>query len=206
MDRRSALKNISLTLGAAVASPALLNLLLACKFEDKEWKPIFFSETQKHMVKHLVDIILPVSNLPGGLDVDIPMFMDRMLRDVVPTKQQKLFCEGAIKFEEKFRNIYKKEVENGAKVEFHQLLDTYFGVSSEKQEAIFSMLKLDVSEVSSKNKGNYLIYKFLTSVRYFSLYGYYTSEKIGKEVLNYDPVPGVYNGCLPISEFDKSWS
>ena len=29
---------------------------------------------------------------------------------------------------------------------------------------------------------------------------YFTSEKIGKEVLVYDPVPGDYHGCIPLGD------
>ncbi|MEN0007070.1 MAG: gluconate 2-dehydrogenase subunit 3 family protein, partial [Bacteroidota bacterium] len=35
---------------------------------------------------------------------------------------------------------------------------------------------------------------------------YFTSEKVGLEVLAYDPVPGAYPGCIPLSEVGKSWS
>ena len=37
--------------------------------------------------------------------------------------------------------------------------------------------------------------------------GYFTSEQVGKNVLHYDPVPGAYDGCLPIDRVGRrSWT
>jgi hypothetical protein len=38
------------------------------------------------------------------------------------------------------------------------------------------------------------------------LVAYFTSEKIGKEVLKYDPIPGEFNGQVPLSEIGGMWS
>jgi len=38
------------------------------------------------------------------------------------------------------------------------------------------------------------------------LFGYYTSEKVGEEILSYDPVPGVFQGCIPLSDVGNAWS
>jgi hypothetical protein len=29
---------------------------------------------------------------------------------------------------------------------------------------------------------------------------------VGKEVLNYDPVPGHYDGCVPLSDIGNAWT
>jgi hypothetical protein len=38
------------------------------------------------------------------------------------------------------------------------------------------------------------------------LYAYFSSEEIGKNVLSYDPIPGEYRGCMPLSEVGNTWS
>ena len=52
----------------------------------------------------------------------------------------------------------------------------------------------------------YLIYKFLFQTRTFFLLGYYTAEKIGKEVLNFDPMPGVWEPCIPLEDVGNAWA
>jgi hypothetical protein len=48
---------------------------------------------------------------------------------------------------------------------------------------------------------------FFHQIRELTLVGYFTSEPIGKEVLHYDPIPGRFQGCIPLSEVgNKSWT
>ena len=37
-------------------------------------------------------------------------------------------------------------------------------------------------------------------VRELTIVGYFTSETVGKTVLHYDPIPGRYDGCIPLAE------
>lgn len=45
--------------------------------------------------------------------------------------------------------------------------------------------------------------KFVTKLREAVILGYFTSEEVCKNVTTYDPVPGNYVGCVPISETGK---
>lgn len=62
------------------------------------------------------------------------------------------------------------------------------------------------NDFNADEKSNYLIYNFLFTVRYYSLFGYYSSKKVGEEVLNYDPVPGKYESYVPLKEIVNAWS
>jgi hypothetical protein len=47
---------------------------------------------------------------------------------------------------------------------------------------------------------------FYRSIKSMMLWGYFTSQEIGKNVLSYDPIPGNYNGCIPLSDIGNTWS
>jgi hypothetical protein len=48
---------------------------------------------------------------------------------------------------------------------------------------------------------------FFHLIKELTLTGYFTSEKIGKEITHYDPVPGRYQGCIPLAEVgNKAWT
>ena len=48
---------------------------------------------------------------------------------------------------------------------------------------------------------------FFRLFRSATILGYFTSETVGKTVLHYDPVPGRYDGCLPIAEVgNRNWT
>ena len=113
-------------------------------------------------------------------------------------KEQEKFKKGTTNFKNAFKKIAAKEIAEGSKNEFSILLNTYFKISSEKQAQIFKLLEKD--QVSSNNADDYFIYSYLMFIRKYTLFGYYTSEKVGTEILTYNPTPGFYNGCVPIEE------
>ncbi len=206
MDRRKALKNLTLSIGYAVAAPTLFSMLSSCTDKPETWSPLYLTETQKYIITHLVDIILPTSETPGALDVNVPQFIDLMYNDIETENNQLLFQKGSVIFQEKFESTIGSKALDGSKEEFQQVFETYFKLSEEDTKKILKEQKLNFEEVSEDRIADYQLYKFLFSVRYYTLFGYYTSKKVGTEVLNYDPVPGVYQGCIPLSDVGNAWS
>jgi hypothetical protein len=48
---------------------------------------------------------------------------------------------------------------------------------------------------------------FFARMKELTWIGFFTSELIGENYLNYDPVPGVYDGCIPLDDTGgKVWS
>ncbi|RLD77819.1 MAG: gluconate 2-dehydrogenase subunit 3 family protein, partial [Bacteroidetes bacterium] len=48
----------------------------------------------------------------------------------------------------------------------------------------------------------------LTNLRTMTIWAYKTSEKVGEEILAYDPIPGDFHGCISLEETTKgkAWS
>ncbi len=205
MDRRTALKNISLALGYAVATPTLLSVLQSCKSNVANWIPMFFTPTQGYMVTQLADIILPKTDIAGALDVNVPEFMDKMLNDIAPEEEKDNIKEGADAFADAFQNTYKKDALKGSKKEYTKLLEKYFNISDEEKKAVFETQYTEAS-ITEEELNTYLIYKFLLATRKYTLLGYYTSELVGETILSYDPVPGVWKSCIPSEEVGNAWS
>jgi len=199
MNRRDSLKTMSLSLGYAVATPTLMQLLTACEADNTtRWKSQFLSQKEALVVDQLVDVILPTSETVGGLDVDIPQFIDLIIKDILPQKEQNNFRKGSEAFHNKFKDIYRKDVLNGTKTEFTTLLTTYFKITPEKQALVFEMMKQEVMETTESS--TYYIYKYLICIRHYALVGYYSSKHVGTEILNYNPVPGGFEACVPVGD------
>lgn len=208
MHRRDAIKKVTIGLGYAAVTPTILNLLSSCTDKTESWTPLFFSSEEKHMVTHLVDIIIPASEVPGAIDVNVPQFIDLIYNDIKSGDEKSMFKDGAVVFSNAFSTTFNKETSKGKKEEFEQLLGSYFNLSAEDSKSILKQQKEAIEAISKEDVKNYVVYKFLLSIRYYSIFGYTTSEKIGKEVLAYDPVPGSYKGCITIDEATKgrAWS
>ncbi|GAA3596401.1 gluconate 2-dehydrogenase subunit 3 family protein [Flavivirga amylovorans] len=196
MNRRSALKNLTMSLGYAVATPTIFNMLASCNAETETWTPLFLSPEEKHMVTHLADIILPASDTLGALDVNIPQFLDLMYNDIEKKENQELFRKGAVIF---VKNL-NTSVLDTKKEDFEKSLSSYFNISEEDTESILKEQRLPVAKIEKDRMDDYSLYKFLLSIKYYTLFGYFTSEKVGKDVLVYDPIPGSYQGCISLDE------
>ncbi len=206
MDRRSVIKNLTLGIGYSIAMPSLITVFNSCTSKGDDWQAVFLTNPQKIFVTYLSDIILPPTDLPGALDLAIPQFIDKMMHNVVIDEDKELVMKGWEIFEKVYREQYNKETAKATREECLELLKTYFNISKEREEYIFRLIALDVEEVPASEIAVFLTYKFLITIRSFTLLGYYTSEYIGEHVLNYDPIPGTYEACIPVSQVGNAWS
>ena len=55
---------------------------------------------------------------------------------------------------------------------------------------------------AQSEKGPHMMIAF----RDFITYAFFTSEVGATQVLKYNPVPGAYEGCIPLSEVGATWT
>lgn len=209
MNRRTALKNLTATIGYAVATPSIMSILASCKeTSNASWSPVFLSHEEQHVITLITDIILPSNDIPGALDVNITQFIDMMYQDIETDHKKNIFKKGASLFASSFANTFNKPISKSNKSEITTLLTKYFSLSEKDEKQLFNQQKKNANAISENEKENYFIYKFLLSVREYTIFGYCTSEKVGKEVLAYDPIPGEYNGDITTQKATngRAWS
>ncbi len=143
----------------------------------------------------LVDTILPKTETPGGLDVKVDMFIDLVFSQLYNAEGQKSIVADLNAFDEKCQKKYGNR--------FCELTDT------QRQELLQAEEKSNAKYnggVWGTAVGKQAPVGFYRSMKSLALWCYFTSEEIGSEVLNYDPVPGEYRGCVPLSEIGNQWS
>ena len=198
MDRRQAIKNISLSLGYALTGSTIISLFNSCTSKNTISNFNVLNDKQRFCIENLADIIIPKSSSPGALDVNIIEFIDVMVSETLTNKEQDIFLKGSLEFEKIINTTYEKDLFKVSKDEFQQVLKSYFLISEEKKNAVFSLIKEDFEKVSSTVKEKYLIYKFLITIREFSLFGYYTSQIVTEDVLKKDSHDNYYKGCVTL--------
>ena len=196
MKRRDALKGLGLSLGYVIATPTVVSMLQSCKTEANQWVPVFFTVDEGHVLKNLIDLILPKSELtPGALEVNVPEFLDLYAFKVYSEEQQ---------------NKYKKDIQGI----INELLGSKRKVSkitTDDYDALLSKyLKADKeTQASFKNsEKEKTVFEGLINLRNTSVWAYKTSELIGETVLAYAPIPGQQQGCISLEEATKgiAWS
>jgi uncharacterized protein YihD (DUF1040 family) len=183
MDRRHAIKNIALTFGLTVATPTLLSLIKSCAKDTGLNTFDFFNRKTIVAIEFLIDIILPITTTVGGKDLNLAMFVDKIIKNVLNDRDQKEINMGLEEFVKHFEHTFNKKVQDGNRKDYEQVVKTYFDVPDKRKTEVFKLLQQNFTELPQQSKKDYVLYKFLTSVREFSMLGYYTSQTIVEGVL-----------------------
>lgn len=190
MDRREALRRTALLMGGAVSAPAIMGVLKGCTARPGvDWKPEFLNDEQASIITDISEIIIPRTDTPGAKDVGVPSFIDQMLREVYSEEDQKKFTDGLAAFNE------------GAEGEFGE---SFAGLDDEDKAAY--VRKVHDEAVNSTEEPAER--PFILAMKELTMLGFFTSEAGATQVLQYDPVPGAYKGCIPLSEAGngKTWA
>ena len=81
IDRRSALRRISLALGGIATAPLAPALLSGCRTPGDAYAYQTLSGDQQRTLAALVDQILPPTDTPGAAEAGVPQFVDLMLTE-----------------------------------------------------------------------------------------------------------------------------
>ena len=196
MKRRDALKGLGLSLGYVIATPTVISMLQSCKTEANKWMPVFFTVDEGHVIKNLIDLILPKSELtPGALEVNVPEFLDLYAFKVYSEEQQNRFKKGLQEIINELLGSNRK-VSKITADDYDALLSKYLKADKETQDSFNN---------SEKEK---TVFEALINLRNTSVWAYKTSELIGETVLAYAPIPGKQQGCISLEEATngKAWS
>lgn len=195
MDRRSALKKTGL-LGAAVAMPTMLSILQSCKNEPRlTWQPEFFSDEEAKTIAALLDMILPRTETPGALDVKSDIFIDKVISQTYDAEGQQYIRDEIATFNANCNTNF------GA---------TFIDLDQDKRIEVLKEAEKTSGKfnpgVWGTTIGEQEPVGFYRSMKSMAIWAYTTSEEVGENVLNYLPVPGVFEGCVPVSEIGNRWS
>lgn len=196
MERREALKKTAMIAGSTAVIPSLFSLLQSCQEQTAlDWKPTFLSDDHARLITTLVDTLLPKTETPGALDMKVHMFIDLVFRKVYDVAGQQLVTAEMTVFnlncKEKFGDGFS-ELSTGDRAEVLK-----------EEEATSPKYN---GQVWGTAVGKQEPVGFYRSIKSLALWGYFSSEEIGKNVMSYDPIPGEYSGCIPLTDVGNTWS
>ena len=202
MKRREAIKRTSLILGYAVSASAISGVLSGCTSESTDtslatdtsddWSPDFFSQSEIDQIAELSETILPETDTPGAKAANVHRFIDVMVKDHYQIRDQQAFKRGLIEVDEDCLHFYGRKFARCTS-------DIRLKYLSELEEKTKERMKEGEEILGSR--------PFFAILKELTWIGFFTSELIGEEYLNYDPIPGGYHGCVPLEETgNRNWS
>lgn len=133
---------------------------------------------QETLLAEVADIIIPTTDTPGAKAAGAEKFIVRVMRDCYKKEDQDKFYAGLAKLDADSKAKFGKGF-----IE----LDT-----AQKNE----MVKL--STVNDK--------PFFMRMKELTVTGYFTSEIGATKALAYLPIPGKFQGCVPLKPGQKAWA
>ena len=190
-------------MGYAVSASAISAVLGGCTNEaiqtetavaggTDDWVPDFFSREEIELIAELSETILPETETPGAKAANVHRFIDIMLKDHYQIRDQEAFKTGLVEVDGDCLHFFgRKFVRCTPDIRLKYL--------SELEEKTKADVKEGVEILGSR--------PFFAILKELTWIGFFTSELIGEEYLNYDPIPGGYHGCIPLEEADnRNWS
>jgi hypothetical protein len=178
MNRREALKRTAVITGIAISGSTAISLLQSCQGErNRSWKPVFFTKEESVLVSAICNVLIPKTETPGAIELHLPQFLDVMINDCLPDAE-KVFRKPFNEFSESVINEFSKSFEK---------------CNSEDQCKIVEDLE-EKSESDETDK-----YVFYHIIKDLTQFGYLSSEYVMKNLLDYQPIPVDFKGCIDVN-------
>ena len=180
LTRREAIKRAAIFFGVALSPSIVRGALEAASnpLPPPTGNPL--SATQRAVLSAAVERILPHTDTPGAIDVGVPAFVEVLYGSYFTSDERLQLERGLKRLDEISQSAHRR---------------SFVEASAEQQDDAVRSL------AGSTDAADKLCFQQL---RQLTLVGYFTSKPVGTTVLQYDPVPGRYQGDIPLSEVGKS--
>lgn len=154
----------------------------------------FLSPQQDALLVAMVDTIIPATDIPGAKDLDVHLFVQKMITDCYETEVQESLKKGL----------------DAVEVMAQQSYTTPFSqCNTTQREALLTQLEIpptteDTSvsqetEISIENKVSSEQYEFFALVKDLTIRGFMTSEYVMTNHTDYNMMPGHFYGCVSVT-------
>lgn len=179
ISRRDAMRRAAMVAGVVFA-PAWLSLVEGDRAAAQTGA---LSAEQLALVGAIADRILPRTDTPGASDVGVPVFIDQLYGGFMTEAERQMLTTGLAGVQ-------------AASAAAHR--NSFSALTTAQQD---DLLRGIARAEEGQPQGFFRLFRSAT------ILGYFTSETVGKTVLHYDPVPGRYDGCVPITELgNRNWT
>ncbi len=179
MDRRAALKNLALVIGGALILPACDRHVGKASIALNK---IDLNAQDEALIGDVAETIIPHTSTPGAKDLQLHLFVMKMLNDCTKPEDQKSYVAGIKAFNEATQKAYHKS----------------FGQLSAQQREQW-LTKLETESMPKSDLTN-----FFSTTKQLTVFGYTHSKFYMTKEVVYELVPGRYNGYFPVKNMKNS--
>ena len=180
MDRRIAIKNLALIIGGAALLPSCMH---DSGKATVKLKNVDINADQEKLIGDMAETIIPKTNTPGARDLQLHLFVLKMVDDCYTKKDQQDFMTGMGQFTELIQKRY----------------NTSFGQCDVKQREQ-ALLSIEQDKDPKSTAYPAQLKTFYGMVKGQTVNGYTTSKYFMTKQVVYELIPGRYNAFYPVKK------
>jgi hypothetical protein len=173
MNRRIALKNMAISVWGLVLIPGYQSI---ANLPPLGATLLALSVDQRKTLSVAVDTLIPKTDTPGAIELNVHAFMEKMIERCYEEDVQKKFAWGLERIEEISKKEFKKTFDELGKEERIKVLEMLKKSSDENERSFFGLFK----EIA--------------------VLGFSTSEYVLTQHFKYTMTPGHFYGCVPANQ------
>jgi hypothetical protein len=133
---------------------------------------------QTALLAEVADVIIPTTDTPGAKAAGVEKFIIRVMRDCYRYEEQEQFYAGLKRLEEDCQKRFGKP---------------------------FAQLDAEQKNTTVKHCADH-DRSFFSRIKQLTIAGYFTSEIGATKALEYLPIPGRFEGSVPLKPGQKAWA
>jgi gluconate 2-dehydrogenase gamma chain len=174
------------------------------------WTPKALTAAQARTLEVVAELIVPATDTPGARQAGVPQFVDRALGDYCTPEDAQAIRAGLDGIAGDARAAHGTTFISLTPDQQTALLKRYDTEARGPRVATAAVgrgetetgLSNQPSSAVAPPKGP----SFFPVLKDLVTVGYFTSELGATKAVRYDPVPGAYRGCVPLSQIGRAWA
>ena len=182
-------------LGFSLSEEQRVYLATAPNYIDQ--KVTYLTPEQRATLAAMTETIIPRTETPGAIDADVPRYIELMAQQWMNDAERAIFDSGLASLMNEMQAEFGKPLEQ---------LDenTRSSVLQRMEDAVSDHPWFMPGSIMGGESTSDV--PFICQVKELTVFGFFTSEVGGAEVLRYDPMPMQFESDTPLGAEESSWS
>jgi hypothetical protein len=185
INRREAVQRVAALMGGMISAPAMAGIM-GQKTNNGTF--VSFTADQTTLIASIADVIIPTTKTPGAKAAGAEKFIINVVQDCYTKADQETFYAGLTKLDVDCKTKTGKGFVEATEIQKKEVLTA-------------CMLEGDAARKAKKGS-----IPFFFMIKELATTGYFTSKIGATEALEYLPIPGKFDGCMPLGPNQKTWT
>ncbi|MEP5765963.1 MAG: gluconate 2-dehydrogenase subunit 3 family protein [Halieaceae bacterium] len=155
----------------------------------------YYTPEQRELLAALSETIIPRTDTPGAIDAGVPRFIELMVAEWLNDAERAAFDEGLFALQQRAQKDWDGDflaLDEDARLE---LLETLESEASGSDWYQLGNIRRDfISDAP-----------FICQLKELTIWGFFTSEVGGTQVLRYEAMPMRFDGDTPLGPDESTW-